>query len=98
MIASILYTYLRPSVIGRVSCTLLFSKRYGMTVSGVCASTHSYPSTIQNNVKQRPQDLQSLADALQAGNLPGAQHAFAALQQDRSSSPPVAGVTGTQHA
>src|SRR5438093_1021166 len=69
-----------------------------MTVSGVCASTNSSPSTIQNNVKQRQQDFQSLADALQAGNLPGAQHAFAALQQDRSSSPRVAGVTGTQHA
>src|SRR5262249_8101804 len=31
-------------------------------------------------------------------NLQGAQQAFAALQQDRASSPPVGGVTGTQHA
>jgi len=69
-----------------------------MTVSGVCASTNSYQSAVQNNVKQRPQDFQSLADALQAGNLPGAQHAFAALQQDRSSSPRVTGVTGASQA
>src|SRR5713101_5823256 len=55
-----------------------------MTVSGVCASTNSYQATIQSNVKQRQQDFQSLADALQAGNLQGAQHAFAALQKDRS--------------
>ena len=69
-----------------------------MSVSGVCASTNSYQSTLQSNFKQRQQDFQSLADALQAGNLPGAQQAFAALQQDRSSSPRVAGVTGTSQA
>ena len=69
-----------------------------MTVSGVCASTNSYQSAVQNNVKPRQQDFQSLADALQAGNLPGAQHAFAALQQDRSSSPRVTGVTGASQA
>jgi hypothetical protein len=66
-----------------------------MSVSGVCAHTNSYPSTFQSNVKQRQQDFQSLADALQAGNLQGAQQAFAALQKDRSSSPRVASVTGT---
>ena len=69
-----------------------------MAVSGVCANTNSYQATIQNNVQQRQQDFQSLADALQAGNLPGVQHAFAALQKDRASSPRVAGGTGTQHA
>ena len=69
-----------------------------MAVSGVCANTNSYQATIQNNVKQRQQDFQSLADALQAGNLPGAQHAFATLQKDRSSSPNVTSVTGTPQA
>ncbi len=69
-----------------------------MTVSGVCASTNSYQATIQSNVKQRQQDFQSLADALQAGNLQGAQHAFAALQKDRSSRAQVASVTGTPQA
>ena len=68
-----------------------------MSVSGVCAGINNYQS-IQSNFKQRQQDFQSLADALQAGNLPGAQQAFAALQQDRSSSPGVAGVTGTPQA
>ena len=67
-----------------------------MAVSGVCVGTNSYQSTIQSTFKQRQQDFQSLADALQAGNLPGAQQAFAALQQDRASSSHVAGVTGTQ--
>ena len=62
-----------------------------MAVSGVGASPNSYQATVQSNVKQRQQDFQSLADALQAGNLPGAQHAFAALQQDRSSSPVLLG-------
>src|SRR5207253_7756520 len=47
---------------------------------------------------QRQQDFQSLADALQAGNLPGAEQAFAALQKDRSSSASVASVTGTPQA
>lgn len=69
-----------------------------MAVSGVCASTTSYQSTVQSSFKQRQQDFQSLADALQAGNLQGAQQAFAALQQDRAASPRVAGVTGTQQA
>jgi len=69
-----------------------------MTVSGVCASTNNYQSTVQSHFKQRQQDFQNLADALQAGNLQGAQQAFAALQQDRSSSPRVAGVTGTSQA
>src|SRR5438093_8206662 len=69
-----------------------------MTVAGVCASTNNYQSTVQSHVKQRQQDFQSLADALQAGNLPGAQQAFAALQQDRSSSAPGASVTGTPQA
>src|SRR5207249_5082093 len=94
-ISSILYTYLRPSVRGLVPCTLLFSQRRCMAVSGVCASTNNYQSTVQNTFKQRQQDFQSLADALQAGNLPGAQQAFAALQKDRSSSAPGASVTGT---
>ena len=69
-----------------------------MAVSGVCASTNNYQSTVQNNFKQRQQDFQNLADALQAGNLQGVQQAFAVLQQDRSSSSSVAGVTGTQQA
>src|SRR5262249_28872945 len=54
--------------------------------------------TVQSNFKQRQQDFQNLADALQAGNLQGAQQAFAALQKDRSSSSSVAGVTGTSQA
>src|SRR5215470_12737299 len=69
-----------------------------MAVSSVCTGMHNYPSPVQNNFKQRQQDFQSLADALQAGNLQGAQQAFAALQQDRASSPRVAEVTGTQQA
>ena len=69
-----------------------------MTVSGVCASTNNYQSTIQNTFKQRQQDFQSLADALQAGNLPGAQQAVAALQKDRSSSAPGASMTSTPQA
>jgi hypothetical protein len=69
-----------------------------MAVSGVCAGNNTYQSTLQSNVKQRQQDFQSLADALQAGNLQGAQQAFAALQKDRSASPQVAAVTGSQQA
>jgi len=80
-----------------VSYTLLFLKRRCMAVAGVCASTNSYQA-LQSTFKQRQQDFQSLADALQAGNLQGAQQAFAALQQDRSSSPHVAGVPGTPQA
>jgi hypothetical protein len=66
-----------------------------MAVSGVCTGMNNYPSHVQNNFKQRQQDFQNLADALQAGNLQGAQQAFAALQKDRSSSPNVTSVTGT---
>ena len=69
-----------------------------MAVSGVCTSTNNDQSTVQSNFKQRQQDFQNLADALQAGNLQGAQQAFAALQKDRSSSSSVAGVTGTSQA
>jgi len=66
-----------------------------MAVSGVCTGMNNYPSPVQNNFKQRQQDFQNLADALQAGNLQGAQQAFAALQKDCSSSPNVTSVTGT---
>jgi hypothetical protein len=69
-----------------------------MAVSGVYTGINNYQSTIQSNFKQRQQDFQSLAEALQAGNLQGAQQAFAAFQNDRASSSRVAGVTGTQQA
>src|SRR5215471_3246409 len=91
------FVHLSETISGRSRLsTLLFLQRRCMAVSGVCAGTNSYQSTIQSNFKQRQQDFQSLADALQAGNLQGAQQAVAALQQDRASSSSVTGVTGTQ--
>jgi len=50
-----------------------------MSISGI--STTSNPSTV-NNFGQTATDFQSLAQALQSGNLAAAQQAFATLQQD----------------
>src|SRR5215813_2452102 len=66
-----------------------------MAVSGVSANCNASAANMQSRFKQRQQDFQNLSDALQAGNLQGAQQAFAALQQDCSSSPNVTSVTGT---
>src|SRR5215831_12323278 len=81
-------------------CLLHGEKGVPMAVSGVSANCNAYAATMQSRFKQRQQDFQSLADALQAGNLPGAQQAFAALQKDRTAGQGhnVSGGSGNQQA
>jgi hypothetical protein len=53
-----------------------------MSISSVSSSYSTYqPSRAQSNFKQVRQDFSDLANALQAGDLAGAQNAFSALQQ-----------------
>ncbi len=52
-----------------------------MAISGVCSNANAYQPNVQSNFKQRQQDFQNLASALQSGDLTGAQNAFAALQK-----------------
>lgn len=54
-----------------------------MAISGVSSTINAYQSNVQSTYKQRQQDVQNLASALQSGDLPGAQTAFAALQKLR---------------
>ena len=53
-----------------------------MNVSNVTSATNSYTNPYQTNFRQGVQDFQSLASALQSGNLSGAQSAFSSLEQD----------------
>jgi ribosomal protein S20 len=53
-----------------------------MTISGISSSNTVYQSDMATKMAQRKQDFQSLADALQSGNLTDAQKAFAQLQSD----------------
>ena len=73
-----------------------------MSISGVLSSYSAYqPSSTQSNLKQVRQDFQDLAGALQSGDMPGAQTAYAALQQliqgMQSASQPQGNGNGTQH-
>jgi hypothetical protein len=52
-----------------------------MAISGVCSNTNAYQSTVQSTYKQRKEDWQNLASALQADDVTGAQNAYAALQK-----------------
>ena len=54
-----------------------------MAISGVSSTINAYQSNVQSTYKQRQQDVQNLASALQAGDVTGAQTAFAALQKLR---------------
>jgi len=61
-----------------------------MTISSITSSPYPYqlsPTTQQNPRQQWQQDFQSLATALQSGDLSGAQQAFQALQQLRPNAP-----------
>ena len=53
-----------------------------MTISGISSTSSVYQNDMTANVAQRKQDFQSLANALQSGNLADAQKAFAQLQSD----------------
>jgi ribosomal protein S20 len=54
-----------------------------MTTNGISSSnTTPYQSGMRSEFKQRGQDFKVLDSALQAGDLSGAQKAFASLQQD----------------
>jgi hypothetical protein len=53
-----------------------------MTISAISSSNTVYQSDMAAKMAQRKQDFQSLADALQSGNLSDAQKAFAQLQSD----------------
>ncbi len=52
-----------------------------MAISGVDSNSNEYQPHLQSTYKQRQQDFQDLASALQSGDLTGAQNAFAALQK-----------------
>jgi hypothetical protein len=53
-----------------------------MNVSNVTSATSPYPSSYQSNFRLGLQDFESLAGALQSGNLASAQTAFSSLEQD----------------
>lgn len=53
-----------------------------MTISGISSNSSVYQTDTAAKMAQRKQDFQSLADALQSGNLSDAQKAFAQLQSD----------------
>ena len=57
-----------------------------MTVSSVSPALNSYQQEVQSPWKQRAKDFNALQSALQAGDLSGAQEAFAALQKDQPNS------------
>ena len=57
-----------------------------MSISAVSSNVTAYQTNTQNSFQQRRADFQQLAQALQSGDLSGAQQAFAALQQAGSSS------------
>lgn len=57
-----------------------------MSVSAISSNVNVYQTTAQNRVQERRADFQQLGQALQSGDLTGAQQAFAAFQQTRSSS------------
>jgi DNA-binding FadR family transcriptional regulator len=60
-----------------------------MTVSSISPSLYMYQpaqNSMQNNVGQSQNEFQALGNALQSGDLSGAQTAFAALQQMFSTS------------
>jgi len=54
-----------------------------MAISGIGSTLNAYQPHVQSNFKQRQQDFQNLASALQSGDLTGAQTAFTALQKLR---------------
>jgi hypothetical protein len=58
-----------------------------MSISGVSSVNSLYVNNMQGGNRQGRQDYLQLAQSLQAGDLAGAQKAFAALQQDMASSP-----------
>jgi hypothetical protein len=58
-----------------------------MSVSAVDAAQNSYWNTIQAKYNQPAQDFQSLAGAIQFGNLSTAQTALTAFQQDIQNNP-----------
>jgi hypothetical protein len=51
-------------------------------IAGIGSTQPSYAGAAPNGFKQSAADFKSLEQALQAGNLAGAQQAFATLQQD----------------
>ncbi|HUW50486.1 MAG TPA: hypothetical protein VMV75_05655 [Sulfuricella sp.] len=53
-----------------------------MSISSVSSTTSLQPNQIADIFKQRKQDFTTLANALQSGDLAGAQKAFASMQQD----------------
>jgi DNA-binding FadR family transcriptional regulator len=52
------------------------------SISGISSTSAVYQTDTATKMAQRKQDFQSLADALQSGNLSDAQKAFAQLQND----------------
>jgi hypothetical protein len=57
-----------------------------MNISSVNSASAQWQSIAQSGSNQRAQDFQSLRSALQSGDLPGAQQAFANLQKNMQSS------------
>jgi hypothetical protein len=57
-----------------------------MSVSAISSNVNVYSTTAQNRFQERRAEFQQLAQALQSGDLTGAQQAFAGLQQNRSPS------------
>jgi hypothetical protein len=55
--------------------------RWNVAISGVGSNANTYQPNVQSTYKQRQQDFQNLASALQSGDLTGAQTTFAALQK-----------------
>ena len=57
-----------------------------MTVNSVSSTLNTYQPDVQSPWKKRAQDFKALQTALQAGDLSGAQQAFATLQKDQPAS------------
>ncbi len=54
-----------------------------MTISSISSATNPFLTSLQGDVKQRNSDFSALGQALNAGDLSGAQQAFASLQSDQ---------------
>ena len=66
----------------RLACTRFCLRRFIMSVSGISTNTNLNQTTsAQTKFRQIRNDFQQLGQALQSGDLNGAQQAFAALQQ-----------------
>jgi hypothetical protein len=54
-----------------------------MSISSISSATNPFLTSMQSGIKQRNSDFSALGQALNAGDLPGAQQAFSAFQSDQ---------------